>query len=102
MPSNQAQRPPAQFVIAIFPDPVHTRLGLLFDRYAEALQQAAQMKRYDFDRAIMPWDRTQRPEASDLKTRREEREEQAQRESYPGLMIFRHSEDSEIAPPPGR
>ena len=99
VPSNQAQRPPVQFVIAIFPDPVHTRLGLLFDRYAEALQQAAQMKRYDFDRALMPWDRTQRPEASDLKTRREEREEQAQRESYPGLMIFRHSEDSEIAPP---
>ena len=98
--SNQAQRPPVQFVIAIFPDPVHTRLGLLFDRYAEALQQAAQMKRYDFDRAIVPWDRTQRPEASDLKTRREDREEQAQRESYPGLMIFRHSEDSEPASTP--
>src|SRR5690348_18478383 len=30
---------PAQFVIALLPDPAHTRLGLFFDRSAEALQQ---------------------------------------------------------------
>jgi hypothetical protein len=81
-----------QFVIAILPDPVHTRLGLFFDRSAEALQQAAQMQHYEFDRAIMPWDRVPPPEASDSKNRQEEREEQAKRESFPGLMIFRPSE----------
>jgi hypothetical protein len=96
-PSGQTPRPPAQFVIAIFPDPIHTRLGLLFDRYAEALQQAAQMKRYDFDRAIMPWERTPHAEAPDLKTRREEREEQAQRESYPGIIMFRSTDEPESA-----
>src|SRR5271170_1475073 len=80
---------PVQFVIAILPDPVHTRLGLFFDRSAEALQQAAQMSNYVFDRAIMPWDRTLHTDASDLKTRQEQSEEQAQRESNPGLLIFR-------------
>jgi hypothetical protein len=93
VPAGQPRREQVQFVIAILPDPVHTRLGLFFDRTAEALQQAAQMQHYVFDRAIMPWDRTQRAEASDLKTRQEDREEQQQRESYPGLMIFRSSEE---------
>ncbi|MGC1620513.1 MAG: hypothetical protein WA765_18630 [Candidatus Acidiferrum sp.] len=98
--SSQPQRPPIQFAIAIFPDPIHTRLGLSFDRSAEAVQQAAQTKNYDFDRAIMPWGRTTHSQSSDLKTRQEERDEQAQRESYPGLMIFRRSEapESESTP----
>lgn len=91
--SDDCQRKPVQFVVAILPDPIHTRLGLFFDRSAEALQQAGQMKHYVFDRAILPWDRAQRSEASDLKTRQEDREEQEQRESYPGLMIFRSSEE---------
>jgi hypothetical protein len=78
-----------QFAIAILPDPVHTHLGLFFGRSIEAIQQAAQEKGYVFDRAIMPWDRGPRREASDLKTRREEADEQRQRESFPGLMIFR-------------
>src|SRR5277367_1444931 len=90
--SNSCQGKRAQFVIALLPDPIHTRLGLSFDRGVEALQQAAQMKHYVFDSAIMPWDHTLHGEASDLKARREEQEEQAQRESYPGLMIFRRSE----------
>ena len=87
--SDPLKREPVQFVIAILPDPVHTHLGLLFDRGVEALQQAAQMSDYVFDQAIMPWDRTPHAKSSDLKTSREEIEEQAQRESYPGLLIFR-------------
>jgi len=88
---------PVQFVIAILPDPVHTRLGLFFDRSAEALQQAAQMQHYVFDRAIMPWDRTPHAEPSDLKARQEARAAQAQRESYPGLMLFRASVEPKTA-----
>lgn len=86
---------PVQFAIALLPDPVHTRLGLFFDRSAEALQQAAQMKGYVFDRAILPWDYTAHTEPSDLKTRQEENDERKQRESYPGLLIFRRSEKPE-------
>jgi hypothetical protein len=78
-----------QFAIAILPDPVHTHLGLFFGRSIEAIQQAAQAKGYVFDRAIMPWDRGPRRAESDLKTRREEADQQRQRESFPGLMIFR-------------
>src|ERR1700691_5986085 len=57
-PSN-CQGKTTQFVIALLPDPVHTRLGLSFDRRVEALQQAAQMKHWVFDSAIMPWAHTQ-------------------------------------------
>jgi len=78
-----------QFAIAILPDPVHTHLGLFFGRSIEAIQQAAQAKGYVFDRAIMPWDRGPRREPSELKSRREEADEQRQRETFPGLMIFR-------------
>jgi len=81
-----------QFAIAILPDPVHTHLGLFFDRSVEAIQQAAQTKGYVFDRATMPWDRTPHKDQSDLKTRHEESEEQAERESFPGLLIFRPGE----------
>ncbi|MGC1613310.1 MAG: hypothetical protein WA736_01365 [Candidatus Acidiferrum sp.] len=93
-PLGQAKREPAQFVIATFPDPVHTHLGLFFDRSAEALQQAAQMKGFVFDRAVMPWERTPHGKPSDLKTRQEDVEEQKQRESYPGLLIFRPPRES--------
>jgi hypothetical protein len=78
-----------QFAIAILPDPVHSHLGLFFGRSIEAIQQAAQAKGYVFDRSIMPWDRSSRREQTDLKTRREEADEQRQRESFPGLLIFR-------------
>jgi hypothetical protein len=82
----------AKFVIALVPDPVHTHLGLFFDRSIEAIQQAAQMKGYVFDNAVMPWSRAARNEASDRKTRREEAAVQAEREVFPGLMIFRREE----------
>jgi hypothetical protein len=87
-PQDSSKGGPVQFVIAILPDPVHTHLGLLFDRGTEALQQAAQGSDYVFDRAIMPWDHTPNTQSSGVSIQ-EGTEEQAQRESYPGLLIFR-------------
>lgn len=84
-----------QFVIALVPDPIHTRLALFFDRSLEALQQAAQRKGYTFDRSIMPWDRYPREEPSNWETRAEQEDEQRLRETYPGLMIFRRSKEPE-------
>jgi hypothetical protein len=84
----------AQLVIAILPDPVHTHLALSFDRGVEALQQAAQMKGYAFERAILPWERTP-PPASDLRAQEEASKEQAEREAFPGLLIFRPGEKSQ-------
>jgi len=40
----ECARSEIEFVVAILPDPVHTRLGLFFDRNVEALQQAAQKR----------------------------------------------------------
>jgi len=78
-----------QYVIAILPDPVHTHLGLFFDRGVDAIMQAAQKKGYVFDRAILPWDRWTRGDISDPDTRRAQMAEEAAREAYPGLLIFR-------------
>src|SRR5208282_4506324 len=75
--------------IAVLPDPVHTHLGLFFDRSVEALMQAAQKKGYVFDRAVLPWDRGQGSEPKDPDTRRAQAAEQAAREAFPGLLIFR-------------
>src|SRR5580692_1844841 len=85
----QKERSRIQFAVAILPDPVHTHLGLFFDRSVESLMQAAQKKGYIFDRAILPWDRWQKAEPSDPETRRSQIAEQTAREAYPGLLIFR-------------
>jgi hypothetical protein len=84
--SKEEQR--VQFLIAILPDPVHTHLGLLFDRNIAAIQLAAQTYGWVFDRAILPWDRSPH-QNTDLEKRQKEIDEQRTRENYPGLMIFR-------------
>src|SRR5271170_7515437 len=86
--SLPSDRERVRFVIAILPDPVHTHLGLLFDRSIAAIQLAAQRQGYVFDRAILPWDRSPHQD-TDLEKRQKEIEEQRIRESYPGLLIFR-------------
>ena len=78
-----------RFAIALVPDPVHTHLGLFFDRSMEALIQAAQKKHYIFDRSTLPWERSRPPESSDPTVRQAQEAERAAREAYPGLLIFR-------------
>jgi hypothetical protein len=95
-------RPHVRFVIAILPDPVHTHLALIFDRGIEALQQAAQRMGYSFDRAILPWDISSLSASDDFSKRQAAMQEQRDRESYPGLLIFRgpqHQSDHEAAEP---
>lgn len=82
-----------RFVVAVLPDPVHTHLAMFFDRSVEALQLAAQREGYAFDRAFLPWERKGHPEPTDFKLREQEAEDQAQREKYPGLLIFRAGRD---------
>jgi hypothetical protein len=74
------------FVIAATPDPVHSHLGLFFDRSIDAIQQGAKSRLFQFDRAIMPWPYFDLP-ASQITG--EDKLLQRVRESYPGLMIFR-------------
>jgi hypothetical protein len=82
-------REDVHFVVAILPDPLHTRLALVFDRSIEAIQEAAERDHYAFDRAIFPWDRTPPPQPDDVDKRREAAEVQKAAETYPGLLIFR-------------
>ena len=82
-------RDDVHFAIAILPDPLHTRLALLFDRGIEAIQEASERRGYDFDRAIFPWDRARAPQSDDVDKRRAAAEVQKAREEFPGLLIFR-------------
>jgi hypothetical protein len=83
-----SQREAVRFVIAILPNPAHTRLALLFDRGVEAIQQAAQRKGYFFERATMPWARTSPTDFADFESRRQEAAGRNNKEQYPGLLIF--------------
>ena len=87
----ERERRGLRFLIALLADPVHTQLGLPFDREIEAIQQAAQEQNYDFDRATMPWDSSEHRESTDFSKREQEAAEKAEREAFPGLMIFRPS-----------
>jgi hypothetical protein len=95
VPVDSKARENVQFVIALLPDPVHTHLGLQFDRGAEALQQAAQKKGYAFDRAILPWDRAAHPDPEDFHLRLAEAKDKRETEAFPGLMIFREGQDTQ-------
>ncbi len=77
------------FVIATVPDPVHTHLGLSFDRNIEAVTKAAQEAGFLFSRATMPWENGDHPDTPDLMLRIAGQLYQEHKEDYPGLMIFR-------------
>ena len=87
VPEGENQR--ILFVIATAPDPVHTHMSLAFDRTIEAIQKAAQESGYLFSRATMPWQVDEHPDSPDLKLRLAQEVYYGQKETYPGLMIFR-------------
>lgn len=87
VPEGENQR--ILFVVATVPDPVHTHMGLTFDRTIEAIQKAAQQSGYLFSRATMPWQMEGPPDSPDLKLRLAQQVYQGHKEEYPGLMIFR-------------
>jgi hypothetical protein len=78
-----------RFIIATAPDPTHTHLTLPFDREIAALIEGAQREGYLFARSFLPWDSAQHPESTSLATRSTAANWQSQKESLPGLLIFR-------------
>jgi len=84
-------QPAIKFVIASFPDPVHTHMALLFDRGIETIQKSAQASGYLFSRAWMPWDISAHAESTDFTVRLAQEQLADQKESLPGLMIFETS-----------
>jgi len=98
VPSPSRSR--VHFIIGFVPDPVHTHLSLLFDRDVEALELAVQESgKYAFDRSILPWEIVSHQPSSAVQTPRTLFRERSERESYPGLLIFRGGEtkDSKTA-----
>ncbi|HEY1985135.1 MAG TPA: hypothetical protein VGG85_06985 [Terracidiphilus sp.] len=79
-----------RLVIATVPDPIHTHLSLQFDRTLEALQQAAQDEKYNYDSSWLPWImRSSEPSGAADKER--QAQEDAQRENCPGVVLFRRN-----------
>src|SRR5256885_9121726 len=79
-----------RFLIALVPDPLHTHLSLLFDRTVRSIQMGIQADgTYSFDRAVLPWKHTSRKDNETPVEHDAEELERKQRESYPGLLMFR-------------
>lgn len=77
-----------QFVIAVLPDPLHTHFPLAFDRFTEAIQEAARDERFVYDSSWLPW----QTEAGVYQTYADEKlakDEKEKREDQPGLLLFR-------------
>jgi hypothetical protein len=103
-----SSRPFAKFIVAFVPDPIHTHLSLLFDRDVEAMESAVPQMNFGteaipqnfvFDRSILPWRTPSAESVSDPKSAEIVAAERADRESFPGLLIFRKNGDHGVPPP---
>lgn len=93
--SNELNFQP-KFVIAMLPDPLHTHFSLLFDRFVEAIQQAAQDEGYEYDSSWLPWEMEQ-PTLITLQDQDEADERKKRREEQPGVLLFHLSPQKGIA-----
>ena len=90
-PSKSSLLPSSvRYAIALVPDPLHTHLGLMFDREIQLIQQAAQDELYTYDSSWLPWQKESQPyqlladqQVDDTLTN--------QREACPGILLFRES-----------
>jgi hypothetical protein len=83
-----------EFVIATVPDPVETRLTVLFDRSIETILQTAAEECYTFDRFWVPWRKGPVTESDDPVKRLAAAQLEAARRSLPGILIFRQTDPS--------
>jgi len=81
-----------EFLITTVPDPIDTPYGYAFDQVVDAVQRAVEKKDgYILDRSWLPWEIDKRPKAkTDDKT-----EPNNYRESYPGVLLFRHGKHTD-------
>ena len=85
----------AEAMIALVPDPVHTHLALLFDRYVDVIQQALQDSTSEsapgwiYASQWLPWDPAPYQASQDPVDRTNVHAFDADRECAPGFLIFR-------------
>ena len=87
----------AEAMIALVPDPVHTHLALLFDRYIDVIQQALQDSTSEnspgwiYASQWLPWDPVPYQSSQDPIARTNIHAFDADRECAPGFLIFRRN-----------
>jgi hypothetical protein len=79
-----------RFVIATLPDPLHTHFPLIFDRSAEAIQEAAQDDQYVYNSSWLPWE-TEQASYSRIADQDKEEKRTEEQEDQPGILLFRRS-----------
>src|SRR5271165_2622130 len=91
----ESEIPPAEAMIALLPDPVHTQFALRFDRYIDVLQQALQDSTSEsspgwvYVSQWLPWDPVPFQASQDPIDRTNVHMFDADRECAPGILIFR-------------
>jgi len=83
------------FVIAMVPDPVNTRLALVFDRTIESLQAAMQDSGYAYVGHYLPWSAPAGKDSEPDKSQ-SQRSSRHGGESQPGVLLFREADPPEI------
>jgi len=85
------------FIIATLPDPLHTHFALLFDRFAEAIQEGGQDEGYEYDSSWLPWE-TEEPSLVRLSDQDEAEDRKENREDQPGVILFRKAGPTNHSP----
>ena len=92
---GKGEQPASEAMIALVPDPVHTHLALLFDRYIDVMQQALQDSTSEtapgwiYASQWLPWDPVPYQASQDPVARTNMHTFDADRECAPGFLIFR-------------
>ena len=95
--ASSGEQPAAEAMIALVPDPVHTHLALLFDRYIDIIQQALQDSTSEkapgwiYASQWLPWDQVPYQASQDPVVRTNIHTFDAERECAPGFLIFRRN-----------
>ncbi len=86
-----------RYTIALAPDPVHTNLSLVFDREISLIQQSAQDEGYEYDSSWLPWSSSEAPPLDSLADRQYEETLTEQRQTCPGILLFRRAPQTNAA-----
>ncbi|MGD0162325.1 MAG: hypothetical protein ABSB39_07620 [Candidatus Sulfotelmatobacter sp.] len=89
-----------KFIIATVPDPLHTHFALQFDRFAEAIQQAAQDEGFAYDSSWLPW-QAEEQSFTHLSDQDEADDRKESREDQPGVILFRKDDTASTTVSPG-
>jgi len=79
-------------LLAIVPDPFHTRLALFTDHTIEAIRKGAGAADWEFATQWLPWNDTVDPAEGDPDKMAQERRDIREREKQPGVLVFRHAD----------